>query len=229
VEIEIRRATIQDIDAIAEIIKLVFDDIVDTERVRQLLTLSHNYIYVAMQSDVVVGFVENFVTISQDKQIRLELDLLAVHPDARGQGIGKKLIEVSIDLAKQLNVFCLRALIATENGVMQQACKRMNLTPSHNEFGLYVGALQQVLYPIKETPNAHLIQVETLTYKVVWLEGDITALALDNAYLIATENQYDILGAVVDKVNNQTVELLTDRQFTFINDNRRWVLILKSD
>ena len=227
--IEIRRATIHDIDAIGEIIKLAFNDSVDAERVKQLLTLSHNYVYVAVKSDIVVGFVENFLTVSHDYQIRLELDLLAVHPDARGQGIGKKLIEASIDLASQLNVVCIRALIATGNEVMQKACKRMTLTPSHNEFGLFVKSPQQVLYPIIETPNAHLIQVETLTYKGIWLEGDITASSLNNAHLIAIKKQCDILGAVVDKANNQTIDLLTERQFTHINEYRRWTINLKID
>ncbi len=227
--IEIRRATIRDIDAIAEIIKLAFDDNLNIERVKQLLTLSHNYVYVAVKSDVVVGFVENFLTVSQDKRIRLELDLLAVHPDTRGQGIGKKLINTSIDLAQGLGVFCLRALIATENGVMQKACKRLDLTPSHNEFGLYVKPTQKVLHPITETPNSHLIRVETLTYKGIWLEGDITASSLDNSHLIAKENQCDILGAVVDKVDTSIIDLLIKSQFTHIDDYHRWTLNLKSD
>lgn len=228
-EIEIRRATIRDIDDIGEIIKLAFDDIVDVERIKRLLTLSHNYVYVAMQSDVVVGFVENFLTVSQGNQIRLELDLLAVHPNARGQGIGKKLIETSINLAQELSVYCLRALIATENGVMQKACKRLNLTPSPNEFSLFVKSSQQALHPITETPNAHLIHVETLTYSGIWLEGDISSSTLDNAHSIAIKNQYDLLGAVVDKADTATTKLLVESQFTLINDYHRWMFNLRND
>jgi N-acetylglutamate synthase-like GNAT family acetyltransferase len=227
--IEIRRATIHDIDAMAEIIMLAFDDVIDTERVRRLLTLSHNYVYVAVKSDVVVGFVENFVTISQDDQVRLELDLLAVHPDARGQGIGKKLIEASINLARRLDVYCLRALIASENGVMQKACQRMNLVPSQDIFGLYVKSAEQLVNSITEIPTSHLIRVETLTYKGIWLEGDISATVIDNAHRSAIENRCDILGAVMNSRDSHTIDLLAERQFTHINDYRRWTLNLKSD
>lgn len=228
-EIEIRRATIHDIDPIAKIIQLAFDDNVGIERVKQLLTLSHNYVFVAVEADSIVGFVENFLTVSQENNIRLELDLLAVHPDARGQGIGKKLIETSIDLAQTLGVYCLRALIATENGVMQKACKRMNLTQSPNEFSLFVKPVEQVLRPIIGISPAHLIRVETLTYKGIWLEGDITSTAIDNAHLIAIDNQCDILGAVVDKADTLIIDLLLESQFTQINDYHRWTFNSKND
>jgi len=228
-ETEIRRATPHDIKSIAEIIRLAFDDIVDIERVSQLLTFSHNFVYVAVQLGTVVGFVENFVTVSQDKQIRLELDLLAVHPNARGQGIGKKLIEASIMLSMQLGVDCLRALIATENRVMQGACQRMNLIPSKSEFSLYVKSPEKIVQPIIEAPAAHLIRVETLTYKGIWLEGHITESVVNNAHLIGLANQCDILGTVVDKTDTATINLLTKKQFIHINDYRRWIFNLKSD
>lgn len=228
-EVKIRHGTIHDIDAIAEIIKLAFGDIVDKERIKQLLTISHNTVYVAVQSEIVVGFVENFVTVSQDNDIRLDLDLLAVHPDARGQGIGKKLIEASINLARQLNVSYLRALIASENRVMQKACKRMNLTPSVDEYGLYVLSPLNIFEHIKETPKAHLIRIETLTYTGIWLEGDITASAVDNATVIVKQNQYDIIGAVVNKTHTRTIELLTEYQFVHVNDYHHWMLNLKND
>jgi N-acetylglutamate synthase-like GNAT family acetyltransferase len=227
--VEIRRGTIHDIDAIAEIIKLAFDDIVDKERVKQLLTLSHNYVCVAVQSGVVVGFVENFMTVSQDNHIRLELDLLAVHPMARGQGIGKRLIQTSIDKAKQLGVDCLRALIASENRIMQHACKRQDLIQSQDEYGLYVISPQDISEHITETLQAHLILIETLTYTGIWLEGDITASAVDNANVIVKQNQYDIIGAVVNKTHAQTIELLADNQFVHVNDYHHWTLNLKSD
>ena len=228
-EIEIRPATIQDIDAIAENIKLAFSDEIDKKRVEHLLTLSHNFIYVAVKSGSVVGFVENFVTVSQDYRSRLELDLLAVYPSTRGQGIGKKLIEASIQLASQLNVYCLRALIASRNGVMQQACTAMNLIPSNEEFRLYIKSPEQITQAIVETPKAHLIQVETLSYRGIWLEGDISEQVLDNAHLIALVNDCDILGAVVDKTNMTTMDLLAEKQFIHVNDYRRWTLNLKSD
>lgn len=228
-KIEIRRATICDIDAIAEIIKLAFDDSVDKEHIKHLLTLSQNFVYAAVQSGAVVGFVENFITVSQDKQLRLELDLMAVHPNARGQGIGKKLIEASLTLSKELDVSCLRALIASENGIMQRACQRMKLSPSQTEFGLYIKSPEQVLQPIVETTDSHLIRVDTLTYTGLWLEGHITKAVINNAHLIALANQITILGAVVDKNNQATINLLTETQFHPVNDYHRWTLNLKSD
>lgn len=152
-----------------------------------------------------------------------------MHPNVRGHGIGKKLIEVSINKARELGVSCLRALIASDNEVMQQACKRMNLIPSPNEYGLYIKSPQQILQPIVVTPKAHLIRVDTLTYDGLWLEGEITASAIDNAHSIANPYQCDIMGAVVSKSNMQMIELLTERQFIHIDDYHRWTLTLKND
>lgn len=228
-EIEIRRAILADIDAIGEIIQLAFDDDIDKRRVKYLMTVSHNYIYVATLDNQVIGFVENFVTISQTNDIRLELDLLAVHPDARGQGIGKKLIEVSIQKAKQLGVDYLRALIVSHNDVMRRACQRLGLEQSQELSGLYVRSRQQPSGTLADTPEFHLIWVENLTYSGAWLEGELTQRSITNADDVARFYHGDILGAVVDKADLQTINLLLDNQFEHINDYHRWILNLAAD
>lgn len=228
-EIEIRRAILADIDAIAEIIRLAFDDDIDKQRVKYLMTVSHNLIYVATRAGQVVGFVENFVTVSETDDMRLELDLLAVHPDARGQGIGKKLIEVSIQMAKRLGVDYLRALIASYNDVMRRACRRMGLEQSQELYGLYVRSRQQPSGVLADKPEFHLIWVENLTYSGAWLEGQITQQSITNADDVARSYHGDILGAVVDKADSQTINLLLDNQFEHINDYHRWTLNLATD
>ena len=226
---EIRRGTIRDVDAIAEIINLSFGDDIDRERVSHLLILSHNDIYVAELSGKMVGFVENFITISQDNRVRLELDLLAVHPSARGRGIGKILVQASMLRASELGVNCLRALVAYDNHVMQQVCKQRNMTQSEDEYGLYVRAPQATPPALVEVAKSHLIRVDTLTYRGIWLEGDITRSAITNADIIGTQNQCDILGAVVPLTDTDVIRMLDENHFEHVNNYYRWSLNLRSD
>lgn len=227
--IEIRAAYVRDAEAIQDIIQLAFDDAVNIERLQRLLSLSHNFTYVAVQSEDVVGFIDNFLTVSSDNYLRLELDLLAVHPEAQGQGIAKRLIEASIEQARNLGVREIRALVASQNEVMQRACKRIGLMQSVDELGLYVISPRQVASAIEHKENAHLIQVNTLTYAGIWLEGKITASTIQNAHMIGHALHVDTIGAVVNRVDSQTTALLTEQDFSHVGNYHWWTLNLADD
>ncbi len=88
--IQIRRAAVDDAPAIAAISRLSFGTAMDEARIRHLLLLNRNITWVAVLSGGAAGFADYFLTVSQDDEVRLELDLLAVHPQARGMAAGRR-------------------------------------------------------------------------------------------------------------------------------------------
>lgn len=224
-EIEIRIATLDDVSVIAEIIKLAFGETPDINRISHQILLHQGSIYVAVLNNCVIGFVENFVTTSYDSKLRLELDLLAVHPDAQGQGIGRRLIEASIQLAIELKVNHIRALIAFDNHPMRHLCSSYGLQESIDLKGLYVAQTIETAKKLVEQPEAHLIRVDTLTYSGIWLEGEITQNAIDNGLSTAYQYQCDIVGIVTPK-SDSIIQLLNDNQLSHVNDYHHWILNL---
>lgn len=74
--IQIRRAVADDALAIAMISRASLDTEMDEARLRHLLLLNRGFTVVA-SSNRALGFADCFLTVSQDDDIRLELDLLA--------------------------------------------------------------------------------------------------------------------------------------------------------
>jgi GNAT superfamily N-acetyltransferase len=93
---EIRRATAADAPAISSVKAAVWPgDAVDSGRIARVIASESHATHVAVCNGAVVGFVDGFPTISCDGLCRWEVDLLAVRPDFRGQGIGVQLIAAS--------------------------------------------------------------------------------------------------------------------------------------
>lgn len=224
-EIEIRLATLYDVSRIAEIIELAFDETPDLNRISHQVLLHQGSIYVAVQNNRVIGFVENFVTTSHDSKLRLELDLLAVHPDAQGQGIGRRLIEASIQLARELKVNYIRALIAFDNHPMRYLCSSYRLLESMDIKGLYIAQTTEIAKQLVHQPDSNLIRVDTLTYSGIWQEGEITQNAINNAQSTALQYRCDVVGIVTPK-SNSIIQLLNDNQFSHVNDYHHWILNL---
>lgn len=228
-KIEIRSAQVDDANAIQDIIQLSFDNQVDIEQIQRLLVLNNNFTYVAIKSGDVLGFIDNFVTVSQDNRLRLELDLLAVHPEARGQGIAKRLIEKSINQARNLSVHEIRALVASQNGVMQRVCNRLGLVQLSNDLALYVVSPRRILDTVEHVEHSHLIQVNTLTYSGIWLENVITSSVIQNADIVGHSLRVDTIGAVVSKTDSMTIALLKEKNFIHVGDYHWWSLNLAND
>lgn len=227
---EIRKASIADALIIADIIQRAFDDEADIDRVERQIHLSNTMIDVALIDGQVAGFVENFVTRSQDNTLRLELDLLAVHPDMQGNGVGRQLIGHSIKLASSLCVSAIRALIATKNAPMHHLCGGLGMVEDERDSGLYVKNPSYSQLEIAGTGDgSHLIQVNTSTYDGIWLEGELSQSAIDIALMLVNTQGLDIVGVVCPKSDANGIQLLQQNKFAHINDYRRWTLNLRND
>lgn len=223
--IQIRPATADDAPAMAMISRASLNAEMDETRLRHLLLVKRGFTFAAVSSGRVVGFADYFLTISQNDDIRLELDLLAVHPQARGRGIGRELIRAGIKQAKRLDVSILRALVAADNTAMQSLCAALGLQPSHENSALFVTSPRPTS-PHQNNAKSILIPVETLTYDGIWIEGDIDQTAIDNALFIAHARKFTTVGAVVPSQNAAAQSLFQANHFTCLGKYDWWTFTL---
>ena len=224
--IQIRPATAADAPAMAMISRASLNTEMDEARLRHLLLAKRGFTFVADSSDRVVGFADYFLTLSQNDDIRLELDLLAAHPQARGKGIGRRLIHVSIEQAKCLGVSSIRALVAADNTAMQGLCAALGFQPSQDNSALFVTARRPRPPSCANKAQACLIPVETLTYDGIWIEGDIDQTAIDNALFIAHARQLATVGAVVSSQDAAAQSLFRANHFACLGKYDWWTFNL---
>lgn len=227
--ITIRPAIVQDAPSIAEIIKLAFGEDASSQQIQTCIEQKSFWTYVSVSDNIVTGFVFGFMTTSIDGKQRRELDLLAVHPDYQGQGIGKKLIEHFTEDKTEAD--CIRALIAVGNTRMEKALTRLGYSTDNHVCGLYVSSQSipkidvGACYSTPEKSDAidsHFIPVITMTYNGIWLEGKITSQAINTA-LSSKKDQNDVVGAVVPVSDVSAINALELANFNFIKQYRRWV------
>lgn len=226
---EIRRAKIAQADDLTAIINTIFEDKIDPERLRLIFCDSHNFTYIAESEGKIVGFVDNFLTVSHDTKLRLELDLLGIHPDYRGQGIGRKLIKTSIDLSKNLRVSLIRALVASSNTVMQHTCQSLDFSKQPHDILLYVKQPANSTGTVPQSSSGHLISVQTLTYSGVWIEGEVSPEAIERANTLACHIGGITVGTLIDVSDVRQRALLKDFGFEEIAQYNWWSMDLESD
>ena len=223
--IQIRWAVADDAPDIAMISRASLDTKMDEARLRHLLILRRGFTFVAVLSDRVVGFADYFLTASQDDDIRLELDLLAVHLQARGRGIGRELIHAGIKQAKRLDVASMRALVAVDNHAMQSLCAALGFQPLQDNSALFV-ASPHPTSPHQNNAKSILIPVETLTYDGIWIEGAVSQAAIDNALFIVHARKLTTVGAVVPSQDAAAAALFRANHFDCLGKYDWWTFNL---
>ena len=106
------------------------------EQVQSMLTAGPQQAWLALGGDTVVGFVIAFCTTGLQDPM-WEIDLLAVHPQWRGQRLGSRLIRASAASAPHLPGRA-RAYVATDNLASARAFSRAGLRPTPETFTLLV-------------------------------------------------------------------------------------------
>ena len=223
--ITIRPAMPDDAPAIAAISRLSLDTDMDESNIRSLLMLHRGFTRVAVLSGRVAGFADYFLTLSRADEIRLELDLLAVHPTAQGRGAGRQLVHAGIEQAKGLRVSSLRALVAADNHAMRRLCAGLGFACSDDSFDLFAAAA-----PFPSSRRQHharvscLIPVETLSYAGIWIEGAASLPAIDSAFAIASARKLNTVGAVVSRCDAAAQSLFRANHFDCLGAYDWWTL-----
>lgn len=215
--ITIRAAMPQDAQAISQIIDLAFHEQANSEQIQKLIANNKHHTLVVV-SDKVLGFIDGFMTIAQDATKRLELDLLAVHPDFTGQGIGKQLISTFTENTQDIDT--TRVLVATNNTLMRHAMKATGYQLDPQAQALYISSDSAEKTEI--SAEAHLISVETFTYSGIWLEGEITLEAIKSAQYQRQKQASDVVGAVISPENKDAIETVKSAGFEHVKYFQWW-------
>jgi ribosomal protein S18 acetylase RimI-like enzyme len=112
-EIEIKRLSRDEADALASIAPGVFDDPIEWKRAREFLADPRHHLIVAMQDGSIVGFVSAVHYVHPDKSHpELWINEVGVADGYRGRGIGAAILREALDAGRQLG--CEEAWVLTE-------------------------------------------------------------------------------------------------------------------
>ena len=224
--VTIRRAEAADAAAVAEIAQEAFGDSIDLDYLAKALEAGSNF--VALADGRAQGFAGGFVTVSGAGGRRFELDLLAVAAAARGMGLGTRLVQRSVEAASAQKVDVIRALVATGNLAMQRILGAAGFQRDEPARQLYARDLyeERVLPgpPKPSEPAAHLVAVDTLSYRGIWLEGQLSQAAIDEALARASQTDRSRVGAVIRRSARGEVKLLRANDFSCVGDYDWWTL-----
>ncbi|MDQ7027073.1 MAG: GNAT family N-acetyltransferase [Anaerolineae bacterium] len=216
----IRPMTSADVITVSIIIQHSLGDTVQIQHIQQVIAEDDHASFVAVDNGQMVGFVDGFLTMAQDKTRRWELDLLAVHPDFQGRGAGKQLIQAFSDGANDYGATLVRALVAIDNKPMQTAMTKAGYQQQPNIYELHISSAAGKR--AKPPENAHLIPVNTFTYRGIWLEGEISLEAIYAANAIREKYDWDVVGTVVSKTNHSALGTICAAEFDFIKCFHWW-------
>jgi aminoglycoside 6'-N-acetyltransferase I len=111
--VEIKLLASNDLHTLSNVAEDVFDDPLVESSTREFLSDPRHRLVVALDNDVVVGFVSAVIYIHPDKPApEMWVNEVGVAPTHQGQGIGKALMQSMLEEAKQSK--CKEAWVLTE-------------------------------------------------------------------------------------------------------------------
>lgn len=197
----------------------------ESPRVRRILEAGNAF--AAIAENQVLGFVSYFTTRDALGSSRFELDLLGVAPAWQGRGIGARLVDHSLQAARESDATTVRALVRCDNMSMQRICSRRSFARSNHAYQLWVSQAGTPVGNACGKTAARVIAVETLTYSGYWLEGELSQGTIDEARrLLRADSERALIGAVVPVSDQITFDLLRANSFARIGDFHWWTLRL---
>ena len=190
---EFQLATLAHTPGIVAVKRFVWpEETADVAQVKTAIAAPEHAVFVALDADRVVGFVDGFLTRSVEGIRRWEVDLLAVHPDYLRRGLGRRLVQASTDAGRQRGAAWARALIAVENVASQRTFARCAYRPDDGGIcDLYVCSTG------RSPRGLYTIPVVTFNYTGLWLEGEWNDVVLDAAQMVGLDDFGDLIGAVI--------------------------------
>lgn len=112
-QVTIKILTSDDTGMLENIASDVFDDPIDRSRAEEFLSDPRHHLVVALATDQIIGFVSAVHYVHTDKSHpELWINEVSVAETYRRQGLGKRLLEVMFDVARELG--CAEAWVLTE-------------------------------------------------------------------------------------------------------------------
>ena len=127
--------------------------------------------FVATDGGEIVGFLSAFLVPNPVR--RWEIDLIIVRSQSQGKGIGTSLIEEALTYGSHLGVHWAKASIRIDNYASQSAFSKSGFVTDAQVRSLFLWD-PLACESIPDVPKTvHLIPVDTLTYRGLWVEGFI--------------------------------------------------------
>lgn len=226
-ETQVRLAVLNDAPAIASVKRATWsDEPADSQHIARVMAQPGRATVVASRQDgQIVGFTDGFMTLSHDGFYRWEVDLVAVHPDARGAGLASRMIAESTQQGKQMGASAARALIHVDNLASQRSFLRCGYKPDETICALFVCSVGGLPSSLKPPAGTYLLPVNTFGYRGVWLEGTLTADSFVTAQNVRKHYGWDVAGAVIPQ-DDPAAELAESVGYTRIGLYQWWWLNL---
>ncbi len=199
VEMTIRPAAVGDAAAVAAVKQAVWPhETIDVARIAAVMQSGEHTTLLADRESRLVGFVDAFATQPSNGELRWEVDLLAVHPQFQGRGIGRVLVEAATLAGQGFGAEWARALVQIHNKASQRVFARCGYICDEVVLDLYV-ATRGVAIAESVLQDANLIGVRTFNYNGLWLEGHLTIASLSHALnsLAANPHEYGLAGTLI--------------------------------
>ena len=167
--LNIRFARSEDAQAIHLILQEVWGDSLLFDVFRHHISSPKHQVFVAVYTDEIVGFLSAFLVSKPTPS--WEIDILAVHPQWQGMGIGTSLVAEALTYGSNLGVDWATASIRVDNKASQRTFSKTGFTTDEKVLNLFTwGPLDCT--PDNHVPDTiHFIQVDTLTYRGMWIDG----------------------------------------------------------
>jgi len=219
--IELRKATMDDAVAIAQVKDAVWpDEATASAYIAEVINQPEHIVHVATINNRIVGFVEGFITLSNEGHYRWEVDLLAVQPEYRGRGIAPQLVKASTKAGRDMGASLARALIRVGNLAAERTFASCGYAVNDEKNALYVAMGEQNSIKIPE--NVFLIPVSTFGYRGIWLEGELSAQGFSAARAVVARHGWDVAGAVVPQHNKTAIIAAQEAGYEFVADFCWW-------
>jgi GNAT superfamily N-acetyltransferase len=227
----IRLATPDDVANITRIKNATWQtDPSDIDLIASAITRSDHVSHIACVEDIPAGFVSGFTTLSSEGVIRWEVDLLAVQPEHQGKGIAPQLIEASAQSGREQGASLARALVAFGNTPAEKSFTHCGFQPDEYTSELYITQGNPEASDVYKRMTAHLITVETFSYRGVWIEEASTLNDFQFASKVISRLSvygWHLAGAVIPPTNPKAIKAAEEAGYEHVGQYRNWMRNLK--
>ena len=126
-------------------------------------------VFIAVEAGEVVGFLSAFLVFNPIR--RWEIDLIIVRATNQGKGIGTSLIQEALTYGSRFGLRSAKASIRIDNYASQRAFAKAGFTTDAQVRSLLLWKPLAFRFVANMPETVHLIPVDTLTYRGLWIEG----------------------------------------------------------
>jgi ribosomal protein S18 acetylase RimI-like enzyme len=222
--IHIRPARAQDGPGIVAVQREVWpQDRWDEAQIAAIIADGHHLTLIAEVESQAVGFIDGFLTIAPDGRIRLEVDLLAVCKSCQGRGLARRLVTAISRAGAAEGAQRARAVVRMGNVPAEMTFARCGYGRIEGSFDLYTAEPQPFPKPIA-VGTTYVCPVVTLSYRGLWLEGQVDQAAFETARTLCSQYGWDSAGMLIPSDDSITCAAATRAGYELAGEFSVWTL-----